>query len=160
MSSPTNAPKAVAIAAVVRESIRVGEYRPGHQLPSARVLADRYRAARGTVNAAMTALIREGLVVSRPRAGWFVAEPVQHQDVPRVLLTPDQRARAHVIERVAVRPATPEDAAMTGAAVGSPVLAVTRTEVDEDGRLTQQASDVIGADRALVYELPALSVGG
>ncbi|MEU8993201.1 winged helix-turn-helix domain-containing protein, partial [Streptomyces sp. NPDC048558] len=54
-----------AIAAEVRAAIRAGDYRPGHQLPSARVLAERFGVARGTIGAAMDQLVREGLVESR-----------------------------------------------------------------------------------------------
>ena len=63
------------IAADLRESIRRGEYAPGHQLPSASALVERYGVARQTVQNAIDLLRAEGLVFGRQGAGWFVSEP-------------------------------------------------------------------------------------
>lgn len=63
------------IAADLREAIKSGEYRPGHQLPSGRTLVERYNVARQTVQSAIDLLRAEGLVIGRQGAGWFVAEP-------------------------------------------------------------------------------------
>ncbi|MGH3771687.1 MAG: GntR family transcriptional regulator [Pseudonocardiaceae bacterium] len=63
------------IAADLREAIRRGEYAPGHQLPSASALVERYGVARQTVQNAIDLLRAEGLVFGRQGAGWFVSEP-------------------------------------------------------------------------------------
>ncbi|MGB6163520.1 MAG: GntR family transcriptional regulator [Pseudonocardiaceae bacterium] len=63
------------IAADLREAIRRGEYAPGHQLPSASALVERYGVARQTVQNAIDLLRAEGLVLGRQGAGWFVSEP-------------------------------------------------------------------------------------
>lgn len=149
-----SAPKVQTIAAELRRSVESGEYRPGHQLPSARVLADRYGAARGTVSAAMTQLIREGLITSRPRAGWFVAEPVDVLEVPRAQLE-ETSGRARIIERVTVRAATPPDAERLRAKVGTPIFEIRRQALAADGTIKRQDSVLLtAADHELVYELP------
>lgn len=62
------------IANALRNSIRSGEYRPGHQLPSTSVLRQRYNVATQTVNNAINMLRDEGLVEGRVGAGVFVRE--------------------------------------------------------------------------------------
>ncbi|MBT2384778.1 winged helix-turn-helix domain-containing protein, partial [Streptomyces sp. ISL-11] len=50
-------------------------YSPGEKLPSSRALVDRFRVSPVTVSRALGALAAEGLVVTRPGAGAFRAEP-------------------------------------------------------------------------------------
>ncbi|MGP2436462.1 aminotransferase-like domain-containing protein [Streptomyces sp. JW3] len=50
-------------------------YSPGGKLPSSRVLVDRFRVSPVTVSRALARLAAEGLVVTRPGAGAFRAEP-------------------------------------------------------------------------------------
>ncbi|WP_372406477.1 PLP-dependent aminotransferase family protein [Streptomyces luteireticuli] len=50
-------------------------YSPGEKLPSSRSLVDRFRASPVTVSRALAVLTAEGLVVTRPGAGAFRAEP-------------------------------------------------------------------------------------
>jgi len=50
-------------------------YSPGGKLPSSRVLVDRFRVSPVTVSRALALLAAEGLVVTRPGAGAFRAEP-------------------------------------------------------------------------------------
>ena len=63
------------IAADLRDAIQNGEYRPGHQLPSASSLAKRYGVANQTVWNAINVLRAEGLVHGQQGAGVFVSEP-------------------------------------------------------------------------------------
>ncbi|HYG67683.1 MAG TPA: PLP-dependent aminotransferase family protein, partial [Anaeromyxobacteraceae bacterium] len=51
-----------------------GGLRPGARLPSTRALVERFRASPITVQRALARLAQEGLVVTRPGAGAFVAE--------------------------------------------------------------------------------------
>ncbi|MEU4687079.1 PLP-dependent aminotransferase family protein [Streptomyces xinghaiensis] len=53
----------------------VGRYSPGEKLPSSRALVERYRVSPVTVSRALSALVAEGLVVTRPGAGAFRARP-------------------------------------------------------------------------------------
>lgn len=94
------------IAADLREAIRSGEYRPGHQLPSGNTLAQRYGVARPTVQKAIDQLRAEGLVVGRSGAGWFVRER------PVAIRVASTRLRRS--EREAGRGASVSDAAQGG----------------------------------------------
>lgn len=146
---------AASIAAELRDSIRTGRYGPGVQLPSASVLVARYNVAKATVTAAVDALKREGLVVGRPGAGWFVAEPVEPQLLVRSRLRAGERDRPHVVERVMARAATSDEARRLGVDPGAPVLTVTRTPVIPDGNESGSPDTLVLAnDRALIYELP------
>ncbi len=80
------------IAADLRQAIRSGEYRPGHQLPSGSVLMARYGVARQTVQNAIDLLRTEGLVVGRQGAGWFVRERPAVQRLARSRLSRDERS--------------------------------------------------------------------
>jgi GntR family transcriptional regulator/MocR family aminotransferase len=51
----------------VCEQIRTGQPRPGDRLPSTRVMADRCRTARGTMDAAYAIFAGEGYLVGRVR---------------------------------------------------------------------------------------------
>ena len=55
--------------------IRSGEWPPGHRIPTERELMDTYGCARMTVGKAIGAMVAEGLVERRKRAGSFVARP-------------------------------------------------------------------------------------
>ncbi|WP_105974231.1 aminotransferase-like domain-containing protein [Streptomyces geranii] len=53
----------------------LNRYSPGGKLPSSRALVDRYRVSPVTVSRALAQLAAEGLVVTRPGAGAYRAEP-------------------------------------------------------------------------------------
>jgi GntR family transcriptional regulator len=59
----------------VREAIARGELRPEEQLPSVRQLSLELSVNANTIARAYTELERDGLVVSRPGKGVFVAQP-------------------------------------------------------------------------------------
>lgn len=139
-----------AIADHLRAAIRAGEYGPGHQLPSARVLTERFKVARGTVGAAMNQLVREGLVESRPRTGWFVVESKELQLVYRTRV---DRAEPYAVERVEARPASREEAQRYGTSPGAPVLVVTRVPLVDGLEDEAQAERKVFAHARLVYEV-------
>ncbi|MER6995872.1 PLP-dependent aminotransferase family protein [Streptomyces sp. NPDC000410] len=53
----------------------LNRYSPGEKLPSSRVLVERHRVSPVTVSRALAQLAAEGLVVTRPGAGAFRAQP-------------------------------------------------------------------------------------
>jgi len=59
--------------AQLRQAIASGRLAPGVRLPASRVLAERLGLSRNTVMAVYDLLLSEGLIVSRPGAGAFVA---------------------------------------------------------------------------------------
>ncbi|MFF2810172.1 PLP-dependent aminotransferase family protein [Streptomyces sp. NPDC058000] len=61
------------LAAILREELK--RYSPGEKLPSSRALVERHRVSPVTVSRALAELVAEGLVVTRPGAGAFRAEP-------------------------------------------------------------------------------------
>ena len=67
-------PRSQQIADDLRAAIEAGEYAPGAKLPSQRVLAEQYDAARNTVDEALKILSREGLITSEWGRGNFVRE--------------------------------------------------------------------------------------
>lgn len=71
-SSPT--PPWQQLTELLRARIESGELQPGDRIPSVVGLAQEYELAAGTVRKALTALQREGLIVSRVGWGTFVAE--------------------------------------------------------------------------------------
>ena len=67
-------PPYLRVAAELREKIAHGELLPGEQVPSLDRLAETNSISRTTARRAIQVLMDEGLVISRPRWGVFVAE--------------------------------------------------------------------------------------
>ena len=67
-------PPYLRVSADLREKILNGELLPGEQLPSLDRISADYRISRATAQKAVHVLISEGLAMSRPRWGVFVAE--------------------------------------------------------------------------------------
>lgn len=80
------------VARQIRNDIEAGVLRDGQRLPSTRELAEEWDVSGYTVNEAMDLLIKEGLVLSKSRAGRVVNAPDQAQrrepptTTPQVLL--------------------------------------------------------------------------
>ncbi|MEU9329497.1 GntR family transcriptional regulator [Streptomyces canus] len=71
----TSQPPSRRIAEDLRRQIESGEWSPGDKLPSERVLAERYGAARNTAREAIRILAEQGLVTAKHGSGVFVREP-------------------------------------------------------------------------------------
>ncbi|MDT0442876.1 aminotransferase-like domain-containing protein [Streptomyces johnsoniae] len=67
------------LATSLREELK--RYSPGQRLPASRELVSRYRVSPVTVSRALAVLAAEGLVVTRPGAGAFRAEPCSPRPV-------------------------------------------------------------------------------
>ncbi|MFG1644902.1 GntR family transcriptional regulator [Amycolatopsis sp. NPDC049252] len=63
------------VARNIRNDIEAGRLRDGQTLPSTRELATEWNVSPFTINEAMDVLIKEGLVISKPRAGRVVNAP-------------------------------------------------------------------------------------
>lgn len=72
---PTQQPASRRIAEELRRQIHAGEIATGEKLPSERVLAERYGAARNTAREAVRLLAEQGLVTAKHGRGVFVREP-------------------------------------------------------------------------------------
>src|SRR3712207_5275852 len=73
------------LAELLRERIRLGEFKPGDQLPSERALSEQYAISRMTARQALTFLVREGTLIARHGLGTFVAEPKLTYDTLHLL---------------------------------------------------------------------------
>ncbi len=69
-------PKYARVANGIREQIRTGRLKPGDQLPSTAELRQLYGVGAGAVREAVMMLIREGLIVTQPGEGRYVADPL------------------------------------------------------------------------------------
>lgn len=67
-------PPSRQVAASLRERISSGVLAPGSKLPSIVSLSVEYRTSTGTIQKALAILRTEGLIVSVPNYGTFVAE--------------------------------------------------------------------------------------
>jgi GntR family histidine utilization transcriptional repressor len=62
------------IKAIITEQIENGDIRPGDQVPSENVLADRYQVSRMTARRALTELVDEGILMRTQGLGTFVSD--------------------------------------------------------------------------------------
>ncbi|MFW5653635.1 MAG: GntR family transcriptional regulator [Planctomycetota bacterium] len=75
---------------ILRQRIASGEYKPGHRIPTQRVLSDEFGVSPVTVQKALDSLNRDGFIETRGRNGTFVSTtpPCSHR---YALLYPDVR---------------------------------------------------------------------
>lgn len=113
----------------IEQRILRGDWPPGHRIPYEHELTAEYGCSRMTVNKALSALARAGLIERRRRAGSFVARP---QVQSAVLTIPDLKAevtargQSYGCELLSQRrrTATARDRAELGVGRGTDVLAV------------------------------------
>ncbi len=85
--------------------IRSGDWAPGRRIPTERELMAQYRCARMTVGKAIGALVSEGLIERRKKAGSFVARPqvrtavLEIPDIAAVILARGETYRFELIAR-------------------------------------------------------------
>lgn len=97
----------------LRENIRLGDLKPGEQIPSERASAEQYGISRMTVRQAVLYLIREGHLVAQQGLGTFVAEPKLAYDPLHLLSFTEEMMRqgaattSHVLEQTTITPPTP-----------------------------------------------------
>ena len=89
MNAPLERPIAPAslterIRRDIQDKIVSGTWPAGTRIPFEIQLAEQYRCSRMTVNKALSALAREGLITRRRKAGSFVAEPKVEQAVMEI----------------------------------------------------------------------------
>lgn len=150
------------IADELRRDITSGAYAPGQRLPSGDDLMTRFRVARGTVQHAIDALRREGLVLSVSGHGWYVAErrPVirlardrlsrQEREAGRGPFLSDAAAGGWapaVTVKIRREPASSEVAALLQVEEGTEVVVRERI-MRADGTVVQLATSYLPADVA------------
>lgn len=80
-SSSAAAPHYRRIAEMLRQTLASGALRPGERVISARKLAEREQVSLPTALEALRCLEAEGLIVARPRSGYFVRQAAKSQAV-------------------------------------------------------------------------------
>lgn len=110
----------------LRAKILSGELTAGTRLPSELDLAASQGTSRGAVRGALAALARQGLIESRPGAGWFV-HSAQSQGFDRMrsftqwAIGRGRLPGGRIVERD-LRRATPREAGLLGIGTGEHVL--------------------------------------
>jgi len=111
-----------------------GTLASGAQLPSERSLCERFGVSRVTARRALTALVKEGLVVSSPGRGWYVSDgPLS--EPPNMLLSFTAMARARGfaptarVLRSAVRGSTLDESESLQVAPGADLLELERVRL-------------------------------
>ena len=88
--TPAFSPLYQQIKALILNSLRLGEWKPGESIPSEMDLATRFHVSQGTVRKAIDELASENLLIRRQGRGTFVATHVEQNVQFRFLkLVPD-----------------------------------------------------------------------
>ncbi|GAA4178170.1 PLP-dependent aminotransferase family protein [Gryllotalpicola koreensis] len=124
-------PKRRGVEEAIRRAALLGLLPEGSRVPAARELAAELGVARGTVVAAIDDLVADGLLVTRPRTGTFVARTPTAMDEPATASMPHA-------PRLDLRPGRPETgsfpiARWTSAARKAAVAAFATAPTDDDG---------------------------
>jgi GntR family histidine utilization transcriptional repressor len=121
----------------IEELIRSGAWTPGRKVPSEIELMSQFDCSRMTVNKAMSALAKEGLIVRRRRAGSFVARPRVHStvlDIPDIQAEIVARGDVYRFDLLDLRrrKAKAGDADETALAAGGELLALRGLHIGGD----------------------------
>jgi DNA-binding transcriptional MocR family regulator len=115
-----------ALAADIAASIQTGLLKPGDRLPSVRRASASRQLSPATVFEAYYLLEARGLVVSRPRSGYYVADkPRQRLPEPEQASRPDSAAREVAVTAMVleiIRAAMSREVVPLGSAFPSPLL--------------------------------------
>jgi DNA-binding GntR family transcriptional regulator len=121
----------LVVTRVIAEDVASGRLQPGDRLESERALAERLGVSRVTVRNALRILAQDGLIVSAPGRGHFVA-PSDFGEPPNRMMGFTELARllglavsSRVVESQ-VRPATYDEARELRMVPGAPLLDVVR----------------------------------
>ena len=96
-------PPYVQVADAVRADIAAGRLRPGQRLPAIRSLAERFGVAPMTVQNALRLLRDEGVTVTTPNRGSFVAEDADQPSTRTPGQNPALETLREEVERLAAR---------------------------------------------------------
>ncbi len=164
-----------ALATDIAESIDKGLLKPGDRLPSVRQASARRHVSPSTVFEAYYLLEARGLVVSRPRSGYYVAQHVRVLPAePRLASQPDGEARVVDVSELVfqiVESAMSHELVPLGSAFPSPALyplpklgramAASAVHLDPWSTVDDLTPGNIGLRRqiALRYRMDGLQVG-
>jgi GntR family transcriptional regulator len=122
-----------------------GEHAPGDQIPSQRLLCERYRMSHMTVRRALNELLSEGVIYGIPGKGLYVADRKQDAEAgPLIGFSEDMarrgmRASSQVLAAAIVAASTALASAL-GLTVGTPLVYLRRLRLADDQPMALQAS--------------------
>lgn len=148
LSADSPLPLYMQLARHLKRLISDGTLAVEDALPAERDLAEGFAVSRVTVRKAVQALVDEGLLHQRPRAGTFVAK-APHVEQPLSALTgfsEDMRSRglepsSRWLSRT-VAPASPEEAMVLGLALGEKVSRLWRLRLADEAPMAIELSVV------------------
>lgn len=134
MLSDPSTPVYLRIVDDLARQIRAGAYPVGARLPSERELARLHGVSRMTAREALEALRHQGLVLSRPGKGTYVAQPrIQRQLLHLTSFTEEMWKRGLTpssrVLRAEIQPADPELARVLGIQPSSETAVLTRVRL-------------------------------
>lgn len=122
-------PRYLEIQRDLQERIASGQWVPGSRVPAEHELQGQYNCSRMTVNKALSALAKAGLILRRRRSGSFVAMPrsqetiLNIQDIKAEILAKGKSYRFEIIGRTE-RDVTAQDALQLRVRPGGRVLVI------------------------------------
>jgi len=147
LTGGSHVPLYLQLARHLRRLIGDGALRPDEALPAERDLAERLNVSRVTLRKALQALVEEGLLDQRPRAGSFVRRLHVEQALTVLTgFTDDMRQRGMVpssrwLDR-SIATATPDEAAALGLAPGETVSRLWRVRLADGNPLALELATI------------------
>jgi GntR family transcriptional regulator len=140
-------PRYFQLKEILRERIRLGEWKPGDLIPSERELSEKYGISRMTARQAITDLVNEGLFYREQGKGTFVSQrKITQQLIHLTGFTEDIRARGQTpgtkVLSAAMHPADEETAEKLRIAPGTPIFRLQRLRLANDEPLAIELSQI------------------
>ncbi|HLI70725.1 MAG TPA: GntR family transcriptional regulator [Ktedonobacteraceae bacterium] len=153
-------PRYYQLKEIMREKIRVGEWKPGDLIPSERELGEQYGISRMTARQAITELVNEGLFYREQGKGTFVSRhKITQQLINLTGFTEDMKARGQRAgSRVISAEMIPADEVLAEhlrIKPGQMVFRLQRLRLADDEPLALEISNLsfIGCERLLEEDL-------
>ncbi|GCE05256.1 GntR family transcriptional regulator [Dictyobacter aurantiacus] len=153
-------PRYYQLKEIMREKIRLGEWKPGDLIPSERELGEQYGISRMTARQAITELVNEGLFYREQGKGTFVS---RHKITQQLLhltgFTEDIRARGQrpgtKVLTAKMSPADETTAERLRIKTGQPIFYLQRLRLADDEPLAVEVSHLsfMGCEKLLEEDL-------
>jgi GntR family transcriptional regulator len=144
-------PRYFQLKEIMRERVRVGEWKPGDLIPSERELGETYGISRMTARQAITEMVNEGLFYREQGRGTFVSRSkITQQLIHLTGFTEDIRARGQrpstKVISAAMYPADEAIAERLRVDLGTPIFRLQRLRLADDEPLAIEVSQIIFKD--------------
>jgi GntR family transcriptional regulator len=140
-------PRYYQLKEIMRERIRVGEWKPGDLIPSERELGETYGISRMTARQAITELVNEGLFYREQGKGTFVSQSkITQQLIHLTGFTEDIKARGQRpstrVISATMHQADEAVAEKLRVALGTPIFRLQRLRLADDEPLAIELSQI------------------